>query len=58
MRDYYYWRVWVEVVVKRGCEVYAESATIGEANVFSGGEYEKNVSHELVKYYLSYSTLL
>jgi hypothetical protein len=37
MRDHNYWRIWVEVVAKRWCEVYAESATVGEANVLSEG---------------------
>jgi hypothetical protein len=35
MGDEYYRSVWVEVVAKRGCEVDAESATVGEANVLS-----------------------
>ncbi len=37
MRDEYYWGVWVEVMVERGCEIYAESATVGEADVLSEG---------------------
>ena len=41
MRDQYYWGVWVEIVAKRGCEVYAESATVGEANELSGTDMRR-----------------
>ena len=58
MGDEYYRGVWIEVVAKRGCEVYAKSATVGEANKLSEGLwYEKRVGKDFVKYHLSYSTL-
>ena len=41
MRDKYYWGIWVEVVAKWGGEVYAESATVGEANELSGTDMRR-----------------
>ena len=57
MRDEYYWGVWLEVVAKRRCEVDAERATVGEANVLSERgnmriKWAKNSSTN----HLSYST--
>ena len=49
-------------MAKRRCEVYAESATVGKANVLSkgiiGDSYEKKGGQELAMNHLSYSTLL